>query len=326
MSADLLPRRGSAPVVPPLSVVNREQLKELRKRSTVRGLGMVAHAWAVMVLCAVVATIWPNPFTIVLAIMIIGSRQLGLLYLVHEGAHGTLTHGSRLNLFVSQWFCAYPMLACSLAYRRTHLVHHVTTLQPDDPDLHITADYPMTRKQFARVLLQNLSGVTFLRDRRKQIVDAWGPADLTASARLQRLREKIGRQLLANAILLGLCAAAGHAYMYLLFWLLPMATWQQAMRTLLSLAAHAVVSDPNDPCHHARTTVTGPIGRVFVFPYYSNYHLDHHIISYAPCYHMPRLHRLLKASPIGSNMEIETSLLQVVRLVTSARARTSAAA
>lgn len=326
MSEASIPRKGSAPIVPPLSVVTREQLNQLRKRSTWRGLGMVFHAWAMMAACMVVATLWPNAFTITFAIMIIGSRQLGLLYLVHEGAHGTLTHGSKLNLFVSQWFCAYPMLIDTLAYRRTHLVHHVTTLQPDDPDLHQTAGYPMTARQFAGVLLRDISGVRFMLDRRKQGVDAWGPADLAAGARMRRIGEKLGRQLAANAALLAICAAAGHAYAYLLFWLLPMATWQQAMRTLLSLAAHAVVSDPNDPCHHARTTVTGPIGRTFVFPYYSNYHLDHHIISYAPCYRMPALHRLLKAGPIGSNMEIETSLLQVVRLVTSAGTRTSAAA
>jgi fatty acid desaturase len=264
--------------------------------------------------------------TVLLAITIIGSRQLGLLYLVHEGAHGTLTRGNRLNLFVSDWFCAYPMLADTIAYRTTHLKHHVTTLQPDDPDLHITAGYPTTPRGLSLMLLRDLCGLTFLRDRLKQLRDAWGPPDLAPAPRFARLRAKLGGQLLANLVLLGIAAGTGAWRLYLLLWWLPMITWQQAMRTLLSAAAHAVVSDPNDPRHHARTTLTGPIGRLFVFPYFSNYHLDHHIIAYAPCYRMPELHRILRAGPIGNQMEIESGLPAVVMKIVSLRTTSSAAA
>jgi fatty acid desaturase len=31
--------------------------------------------------------VWPNPFTFVLAVAIIGSRQLGIAILMHDGAH-----------------------------------------------------------------------------------------------------------------------------------------------------------------------------------------------------------------------------------------------
>ena len=33
---------------------------------------------------------WPNPFTFVLAVMVIGARQLGLAILMHDAAHGLL--------------------------------------------------------------------------------------------------------------------------------------------------------------------------------------------------------------------------------------------
>ena len=33
---------------------------------------------------------WPNPLTFVLAVMVIGARQLGLAILMHDAAHGLL--------------------------------------------------------------------------------------------------------------------------------------------------------------------------------------------------------------------------------------------
>lgn len=309
--------KASAPAVRPLTVVTKEQLLSLRQRSTLLGALMLAHAWGVIAIAAAVAMIWPNPLTLLAAIMVIGSRQLGLLYIVHEGAHGTMAKTDKTNLVMSQWFAAYPMFAETLAYRNKHLHHHVTTLQPDDPDLHQTIDYPTTPRGFARDMLRDISGITAIKEKRAQFADAWGPKSLSLSQHLSRFSEKLGRPLLTNLVLLGLFTAAGNPLWYLVLWVLPMLTWQQAMRQVLALASHAVISDPNDPRKHARTTTAGPIARAFVFPYYSNYHLDHHIISYAPCYRMPRLHKLLKASSIGPEMEIEPNLLATLRKVCS---------
>ena len=70
--------------------------------------------------------VWPNPFTFILAVAIIGSRQLGLSILMHDGAHSALANGAELNMALSQWLCAYPVLAETEAYRRYHLQHHAT--------------------------------------------------------------------------------------------------------------------------------------------------------------------------------------------------------
>ena len=42
-------------------------------------------------LCAIaLMTLWPNPLTWLIAVMIVGTRQLGLAILMHEAAHGGL--------------------------------------------------------------------------------------------------------------------------------------------------------------------------------------------------------------------------------------------
>src|SRR5690606_39678192 len=95
---------------------------------------LVLHAWGVIFAAMAVFVAFPNPFTYILAVMVIGARQLGLAILMHDGAHGILTQNQKLNMFLSQWLCAYPMMAETAAHRRYHLKHHANTPQPEDPD------------------------------------------------------------------------------------------------------------------------------------------------------------------------------------------------
>jgi hypothetical protein len=90
--------------------------------------------------------VFPNPLTCVLAVMLIGSRQLGLAILMHEGAHRCFSRNESRNMALSQWLCAYPIFADTQAYRRYHLQHHPHTQQEDDPDLVLSAPFPITQR------------------------------------------------------------------------------------------------------------------------------------------------------------------------------------
>ncbi|MEM9842415.1 MAG: fatty acid desaturase, partial [Pseudomonadota bacterium] len=72
----------------PLDLFTREEWAHISRRSDLLGLGMVVHCWAVIGL-SMAAAIW-QPWLIVLAVPIIGARQLGLAVLMHEAAHGGL--------------------------------------------------------------------------------------------------------------------------------------------------------------------------------------------------------------------------------------------
>ena len=65
-----------------------------------------------------------------------------------------------------------------------------------------------------------------------------------------------------------------------------------------NIAEHAVVPDSDDPLRNTRTTRAGFIERLFVAPYYVNYHLEHHLLFYVPCYNLPRVHRILSRGPM----------------------------
>src|SRR5262245_2736974 len=91
------------------ALLNDAQPAELRRRSLPHALWLIAHAWIVIVGAIALVAWWPNPVTFALAVVLIGSRQLGLAVLMHDGAHGCFTADQRLNLRLSQWLCAYPI-------------------------------------------------------------------------------------------------------------------------------------------------------------------------------------------------------------------------
>ena len=102
-----------------------------------------------------------------------------------------------------------------------------------------------------------------------------------------------------------------------MLWLLPLATWYQLVSRIRNIAEHAVVPDNDDPLRNTRTTRAGLLERLFVAPYYVNYHLEHHLFFYVPCYNLPKLHRILAAGPHADRMEIAPNYAAVLRKATT---------
>src|ERR1700760_4917083 len=50
----------------------------LTARSSWHGMWLVVHAWGTIIASIALVTVWPNPLTWLLAVMIVGTRQLGL--------------------------------------------------------------------------------------------------------------------------------------------------------------------------------------------------------------------------------------------------------
>ena len=66
------------------------EIQSLRRLSSLRGATLVLHAWATIAGAMILYALWPSPLTLVLAVAIIGARQLGLMVLVHEAVHWRL--------------------------------------------------------------------------------------------------------------------------------------------------------------------------------------------------------------------------------------------
>ncbi len=298
-------------------IMSADELAEVRVRHTWKGIALIVHAWALIIGSVALVAWWPNPITYLLAVGIIGSRQLGLAILMHDGAHGCLANDEKLNLWLSQWLCAYPVFAETRAYRRYHLQHHAHTQQDDDPDLVLSAPFPITKLSYRRKFLRDITGRTAYQQRKAQLLNALGPRDWPLAQRAKNFWTKLGPQVSVNAIMFFACVLAGVWWAYPLLWLVPFVTWMMVITRIRNIAEHAVVTDSDDPLRNTRTTRANFLERLFVAPYYVNYHLEHHLLFYVPCYNLPRVHRILSHGPYAGRMEVQPSYAVVLRLATA---------
>jgi fatty acid desaturase len=130
-------------------------------------------------------------------------------------------------------------------------------------------------------------------------------------------REKTARFLAVNALLLVPFWLTGAGIWYFGVWLVAMATWLSLVTRIRNIAEHACTSTGEDPFSHARTTLANPIERALIAPYWVNYHAEHHLFMYLPCYRLPEAHRLLLEKGLIRRMEIRPGYLDVMKLATS---------
>lgn len=295
-----------------------DQIRIVSERSDIKGGWMVFHAWAVIFGSMLMFAIWPNPFTFIVAVVLIGCRQLGLAVLMHDGSHGVLFKTRALNDTIVQWFCAYPVFSEMWAYRKYHLIHHRYTQQDNDPDLALSAPFPISWKSFKRKMWRDLSGQTTYKQRRSQMRSGLGDPSLPMVKRIGKFFERFKGPLAMNAGLFLILMAAGKWHYYLLFWVLPFFTWQQFILRVRNIAEHAVVPMTDDIYLNARTTIANPLVRALLAPYYVNYHVEHHMMMYVPCYNLPIAHELLRREGWHEKMTIFEGYDDVIRLITTA--------
>jgi fatty acid desaturase len=283
--------------VKPLDYFTPDQWSKLSARSSWKGLALVAHGWAVIGLTMVASVLWP--ITIPLGIMIIGTRQLGLAVLQHDAAHGALHPNLKINDWVAEWLCSPGVQR----YRDYHLQHHKYAQQAEDPDLILSAPFPISPTSLRRKIVRDLTGQTFLKQRFGLLYARKPGQPLWPVLKAQILRQK--RFLISNGLGLLAFSLAGYAWVYVALWLVPMATWFPLVTRLRNIAEHALIAkDEPDPLRHARTTRANLIERALIAPYWVNYHAEHHMFMHMPCWSLPKAHKILTAKGTTKAMEM----------------------
>lgn len=287
--------------------LSEEEQKELLTRRDLRGLWEVLKSWGIIVITFTVVFQWPNVFTVIIALFVLGGRQLGISVLMHDSSHKSLFRSSGLNDFFGKWFGGYPLWTDMLRYRPYHVRHHVHTGLDEDPDTNLTKGFPAGKKSLSRKIFRDLSGLTgvktftalmmmhlgyleFDQGNNPQSIDqskrSWAEFFRTAYKNL------IG-PLVANIILF-LVLSIFSPFLYLL-WVGAYLTAFQFSTRVRSIAEHSMVNHPKDPYENTRTTYANVFERMIFAPHNVNYHAEHHMLMGVPCYNLPRMHDLIKA-------------------------------
>ena len=78
-----------------------------------------------------------------------------------------------------------------------------------------------------------------------------------------------------------------------------------------------MVPDSDDVFRSSRTTVLSLWERAFFGPYWVNYHVEHHLMMWIPCYNLPKAQEFLKANGHWDRMETKNGYWEVIKMATS---------
>ncbi len=294
------------------------------QKSDTRGLLEIAHTWAWIAGAFALVGIWPNPLTVLVALFILGGKQLACAIIMHDCAHNAYFTSPKLNNFFGNWLGGYPILHNVEQYRPYHLEHHRYAGLTDDPDLSLTKGYPTTFISMARKFGRDLLLATGLKGHLGILMIHFGYLKYSVGGLVIRLRQQsltdhllIGWQnlrgpLAANLLLFGLLWACGQPTLYML-WISALLTTYNFSLRVRSMAEHSMIDEREDPHKNSRTTYANWLERMLFAPHHVNYHAEHHLLMAAPPYNYPKLHQLLLERGFFAQGTLEPGYAAVLR-------------
>lgn len=296
--------------IKPSDILDSAEQHRLRQRSDMMGGWMLLHCWGTIASAMALFAVFPNPLTFGLGIIIVGSRQLGLAVLQHEASHGMLFRSRFLNERLGQWIAAAPMIISMKSYRIRHMAHHRFTRTDKDPENYLYTPFPVSKGSMGRKILRDLTGIVFLRTQIALFQIVWGES----GGRAARLKAFYGSTVVFYVLFVGAFALAGRLDLFLLMWLLPLVTTQQFFLRIRNIAEHAAVPDLTNPLKNTRTTLANLFERMTFAPYFVNYHIEHHMVPFVPCWRLPEVHKIMLAKGFGKDMEIAHGYREIIRI------------
>ncbi|MFM9136901.1 MAG: fatty acid desaturase family protein, partial [Actinomycetota bacterium] len=188
----------------------------LRRIPSVRNALSVASIYVQAAVVVGVSVRLDNIVVTAVAIVLMGRTHAQCLGLMHESVHRLLMRNKAVNDFVGRWLLGYPAFTNTDGYRIVHMAHHREEFGPNEPDVPLYANYPITRASFWRKMRRDALFVTGSKMLRGQIVGLFRGIPL--------VRHTNAKILLVQVALFALFAWTVSPWAYLVYWLVPYLT------------------------------------------------------------------------------------------------------
>ncbi len=313
-------------------LLTADQWTHLRRRSSWRGAWTLAFNWIVIALAFALAIAWPTVPGVVLAMILLGGRQLGLGILMHDCAHRSLMASAAANERLGQWLCAAPVFADLRVYRLYHMTHHREVGTDADPDLPNYSNYPVAALSLARKFARDVLGATGLKaalglgmlyrwSDPTQVgagysyrFDAAADGDVAGRTSIGNLLWNMRRIVVAQAALAGALWALGHPLAYLL-WPAAWLTTNMLFGRIRNAAEHGGLpgTASTDPWLNTRSVRARWWERLTVAPNHVHWHFEHHLAPTVPAYRLAQMHRLLAGQALPRPLPVVRGYGAVIR-------------
>lgn len=261
--------------------------EHMRRIPSVRNALSVASVYAQTALLIWAAVAW-GPWAWLPVFILMGRAHAQFASLMHEAAHRLLFRDKRLNDWCGRWLIGYPAFTNTDAYRRVHMAHHREEFGPNEPDIALYANYPISEASFRRKMWRDATGRTGFR----LLVDQL--RGLRSDVPVVRNSQR--KIWLVQIILLGASIASGYWWVYPLLWLAPFLTVWRVINRLRSIAEHGGLTASDDRRVATHSVAQHPIARFAMVPFNIGFHLAHHVDAGVPFRNLPHYHRSLVES------------------------------
>lgn len=253
----------------------------------VRSLLALIGEWLIVVSAIVVVVQVSHWAAWLAAMLVVATRQHALLMLFHDAVHGLLARDRRANDFLINLLVGVPHLLPVETYRPLHLAHHRAVGTDEDPER--TLLYAGQRWRYrplpAGDLAMQLLGDLFLVN---------GLRTLAATHKRGGVAGPEKATLVALAIWALLLAAVFARWPQValpaaVIWFVPLLTITNLLQKLRSFAEHSGGPGVTPGWDHwTYSWRPGLLGRLTIWPYNINYHLEHHANATLPWHQLPR--------------------------------------
>jgi fatty acid desaturase len=262
--------------------------EKLRRIPNIRNAISVVSVY-VQTIGVIALALWiSSPFVWVIAFILMGRAHAQFASLMHESAHRLLFSHKKLNDIVGNWLLGYPTMTSTPAYRRVHMAHHREEFGPEEPDIALYANYPITQTSMRRKLFRDATGQTGIRLLTEQLRGFRSPNE--------RVRKTLWKMTAVQVVLLGISIAAGYPLVYPLMWVLPYLTVWRVINRLRSIAEHGGLRADSDRRITTHSVHQNLFARFFLVPFNIGWHLAHHVDAGIPFRNLPAYHRHLQKS------------------------------
>jgi fatty acid desaturase len=194
-------------------------------------------------------------------------------------------------------------------YRYVHMAHHREEFGPNEPDMPLYANYPITRASFWRKMRRDGLGSTGFRMLRGQFMSIFktDPQQLNTQRKIFSL----------HAVLLIFSVMFINPWVYVMLWLLPYITVWRVMNRLRSIAEHGGLRADDDRRVTTHSVRQHLFPSFYFVPFNLGWHIAHHTDSGIPFRSLPKYHRQLRESGFVTDAYEYSSYLAIWRALRS---------
>ncbi len=286
--------------------LSRDEIQVLKQTNNVVAAFLLLKNWSMAAALFTLVALYPNVFTVVFAVALLGGVQMAMGAFLHDCSHRAMFSNQKVNDVLGHWLGGMPLLIPITFYRPYHFTHHTQTGLEQDPDVQNIKNYPVTKASMGRKILRDVVGLSGLKSLIGVLLYVLpgrvGNAGAMGIKKQATTKSQILKTTLVNyrdvlvlhgLVVAGLVAIA-HIELYALWWA-AMIFAQPLILRVRQIGEHGAMPElsGDDVRLTTRTTLAKWWETLFFAPSFINYHLEHHLAATVPPYNLPKLHAML---------------------------------